>query len=98
MKSLIRLFAVAFCLFVALGWYLDWYQVASLDSPSGTYRFEIEVRTNKIWADFSRGKAEVCQILARMKENPDKAASGCQEHQEPSSPADDVPPDFLSIP
>jgi hypothetical protein len=63
MKNIITMAATGLVIFAGLGWYLDWYKVASRTTPDGNKHFDIEVNTKRIESDIEKGRNQVTGYL-----------------------------------
>jgi len=59
MKNIVSMAATGLVIFACLGWYLDWYKVASRTTPDGNKHFDIEVNTKRIESDIEKGRNQV---------------------------------------
>lgn len=64
MKNLLALFALGLIVFAGLGWYNNWYQVATEPKASGHQSVNIDINTNKIIDDVQRGIQKVKESRA----------------------------------
>jgi hypothetical protein len=92
MRNLLALVGAAALTFVAVGWYLGWYQVHTVSTPTGHNEVEIDFNTPKIKADLNKGKENVQHLLDNSKPNanptsvpPPRSDSTSEEQAEPHS-------------
>ncbi|MER3416934.1 MAG: hypothetical protein C4297_12080 [Gemmataceae bacterium] len=76
MRNLVFIAFLALFAFVVAGWFLDWYQIRDFHSDNGKHRVQIEVDTQKIKEDLSRGRT-------KLQETWDRLRAGEKEHRLP---------------
>jgi hypothetical protein len=80
MRNALALIGAAVVAFLAVGWYLGWYQVSSLASPSGKQSLHIDINSGKITEDVKKGVEKGTQIVDNLREkakdDPKPAVSG----------------------
>jgi hypothetical protein len=59
MRNLLALLGLALVLFVAFGWYLDWYKIQSTTAPDGHRHIDIDIHSKKIGDDLQRGSEKI---------------------------------------
>jgi hypothetical protein len=82
MRNVLALVGAATVTFLALGWYLGWYQISSLPSPGGKQSLQVEINSGKITEDVKKGVEKGGEIVDHLR---DKAKS------DPNSPANSGP-------
>jgi hypothetical protein len=55
MRNILALVGAATVTFLAVGWYLGWYQISSLRSPRGEQSFNVNINPDKITDDVKKG-------------------------------------------
>jgi hypothetical protein len=80
MRNVLALVGAATVTFLALGWYLGWYQISSLPSPGGKQALQVEINSGKITEDVKKGVEKGGEIVDHLR---DKAKS---DPNSPSSP------------
>lgn len=72
MRNLLALAAMALLVFLGLGWYLNWYKIATTPSADGHRQINIDLNTQKIKEDVNKGKEKVRDLLTTddNKNNP----------------------------
>ena len=55
MRNILALVGAATVTFLAVGWYLGWYQISSLRSPRGEQSFNVNINPDKITDDVKTG-------------------------------------------
>ncbi len=83
MRNLLALVAIALLTFVALGWYLDWYQVSSEPASGGHRQVNIDLNNPKIGEDFEKAGKKVRQLLEK---NSSKDGKDGKENKLPAKP------------
>lgn len=96
MRNLLAFAAMALLTFMALGWFLDWYQVSSTAASGGHRQVKIDLNNPKIGEDLEKAGKKVRQFLEK-KAPKDKEKKGDKENKLPAKPAgprktDPVPP------
>jgi hypothetical protein len=72
MRNLLSLLGFALVVFLAVGWYLDWYSFSSKPSDNGHLSFEVDVNKKKIGDDVQHGvevgKQKVGEVIEGVKD------------------------------
>jgi hypothetical protein len=68
MRNLLALVGAATVTFLAVGWYLGWYQVSSQPSPGGKQSLQVEVNPNKITDDLKKGVEKGGEIVDHLRD------------------------------
>ena len=55
MRNIFALVGAATVTFLAVGWYLGWYQISSLRSPQGQQSLNVSINPDKITSDVTKG-------------------------------------------
>ena len=55
MRNILALVGAATVTFLAVGWYLGWYQISSLRSPQGQQSLNVSINPDKITDDVKKG-------------------------------------------
>jgi hypothetical protein len=76
MRNLLALGALALLVFLGLGWYLGWYRIQSTPTADGHRQINIDLNTNKIKTDVSKGEQEVHDILNKNTPNTNPTTPG----------------------
>src|SRR5258708_1452076 len=76
MRNFLAFVGAAIVVFLALGWYLGWYNITPEKSDAGKSRIQIDINKDKINADVKRGAENVEGFIEKQK------------NSDPSKPAD----------
>ncbi len=68
MRNLLALAAAALLAFVVVGYFLDWYHIASKPTTTGQ-DYEVQVNSPKISEDLNKGKEKLRKILNKNESN-----------------------------
>jgi hypothetical protein len=68
MKNVLALVGAALVAFLALGWYLGWYQISSLPSPNGKQAIHVDINSDKVTNDVKTGVEKGEQIVDQIRE------------------------------
>jgi hypothetical protein len=82
MRNLLAIVGAATITFLALGWYLGWYQVSSTPSPQGTQSVNVELNPTKITEDVKKGVERGGEFVDQFREK-----SKAPEAKQPPGPA-----------
>ena len=63
MRNLLALAALVVIGFLGLGWYLGWYKVQSAPTADGHRQIQIDLNTDKIKNDVSKGENKLHDLL-----------------------------------
>jgi hypothetical protein len=81
MRNLLALAGLASLIFLGLGWYLGWYKIQNAAAPDGHRHIQIDVDTNKVKSDVSKGESKLHDLLT------DQPGASQQNSSPPSSPS-----------
>ena len=102
MRNILALVGAATVAFLALGWYLGWYQITSVPSPHGKQSVSVDINPTKITEDVKRGVEKGGQIVDSLRERsttePKPAAGPASSFFSPTPPADPAGPPTGSRP
>jgi hypothetical protein len=70
MRNILALVGAATVAFLALGWYLGWYQVSSTPNTHGQQSVQVEINPDKITEDVKKGVEKGGQIVDSLRERP----------------------------
>jgi hypothetical protein len=70
MRNILALVGAATVAFLALGWYLGWYQVTSVPSPHGKQSVTVDINPTKITEDVKKGVEKGGQIVDSLRDRP----------------------------
>ncbi len=73
MRNLLAFLATAVLVFLGLGWYLNWYSFRSVPADPGHRSYTIELNSDKISRDISKGEDKLSHALEKDKSS-DSAA------------------------
>ncbi len=65
MKNLLALGAAALLGFIVVGWYLGWYHIQSVPTPTG-HEYKVDFNTPKITEDLNKGKVKLEGVLTKQ--------------------------------
>jgi hypothetical protein len=82
MRNILALIGAATLAFLAVGWYLGWYQVSALPSPNGTQSLHVDINSGKITEDVKKGVEKGAVIVDNLRE---KAKDGPKPESGPAS-------------
>ena len=82
MRNILALVGAATLAFLAVGWYLGWYQVSALPSPNGTQSLHVDINSGKITEDVKKGVETGSEIVDNLRE---KAKDGPKPESGPAS-------------
>jgi hypothetical protein len=82
MRNLLAIVGAATITFLALGWYLGWYQVSSTPSAQGTQSVNVELNPTKITEDVKKGVERGGEFVEQFREK-----SKSPETKQPPGPA-----------
>jgi hypothetical protein len=68
MRNLLAFLAAAVLTFLAVGWYLNWYQVKATPGPAGHEDVRIDLDGTKISADVKEGEKELMDAIKKAEE------------------------------
>jgi hypothetical protein len=86
MRNLLALVGAVALTFVAVGWYLGWYQIHTAATSSGHNEVEIDFNTPKIKADLNKGKQKVQQMLDNTNPSSGQQPQTDSTSEEPAEP------------
>jgi hypothetical protein len=78
MRNILAVVGAAVVAFLAVGWYLGWYQVSSTTSSKGPQSVQVDINPNKITEDVRKGVENGEKIVDSLREqgaNKEKAAT-----------------------
>ena len=70
MRNILALVGAATVAFLALGWYLGWYQITSVPSPHGKQSLTVDINPTKITEDVKKGVEKGGQIVDSLRDRP----------------------------
>jgi hypothetical protein len=70
MRNILALVGAATVAFLAVGWYLGWYQVSSTPSAHGPQSVQVDINPGKITDDVKKGVEKGGQIVDSLREGP----------------------------
>lgn len=70
MRNILALVGAATVAFLALGWYLGWYTVASRPTARGQQSLQVDIDPAKITEDVKKGVAKGEQIVGSLRDRP----------------------------
>jgi hypothetical protein len=70
MRNILALVGAATVAFLALGWYLGWYQVSSVPSPRGQQSVHVDINPTKITEDVKKGVEKGGEIVDSLRDRP----------------------------
>jgi|SRR5690349_3213083 hypothetical protein len=92
MRNILALVGAAAVAFLAVGWYLGWYQVSSTTTPQGPQNVQVDINPNKITEDVKLGVEKGGKIVDSLREQSGadgKAATApAKEAPKAAGPAD----------
>jgi hypothetical protein len=68
MRNLLALVGAATVTFLAVGWYLGWYQIFSSPSPVGGSSLRVEINPGKITEDVKKGVEKGGEIVDHLRD------------------------------
>lgn len=83
MRNTLAIVGAATVAFLALGWYLGWYQVSSTPNQKGQQSVQVEINPTKITEDVKKGVEQGGQIVDSFRERPPADPKAAQ----PTGPA-----------
>lgn len=92
MRNLLALAAFAVLVFAVVGWFLDWYTIASNQTADGKRSININLNSKKISEDLNRGQETVRQVLSSDETDQQNKDRRTEENSQPSPPPT-TPPD-----
>jgi len=70
MRNILAAVGAATVAFLAVGWYLGWYQVSSTTSPQGPQSVQVDINPTKITDDVKKGVENGEKIVDSLREQP----------------------------
>jgi hypothetical protein len=68
MRNFLAIVGAATIAFLAVGWYLGWYEVSSLPSPHGKQSLHVEINQDKITDDVKKGVEKGNEIVDHLRD------------------------------
>ncbi|MSR51924.1 MAG: hypothetical protein EXS09_01370 [Gemmataceae bacterium] len=68
MRNILALVGAATVAFLAVGWYLGWYQVSSKPNQAGTQSVQVDINPDKITGDVKKGVEKGSEIVGSIRE------------------------------
>ena len=68
MRNILAAVGAAVVAFLAVGWYLGWYQVSSTTSSKGPQSVQVDINPNKITEDVKKGVENGEKIVDSLRE------------------------------
>jgi hypothetical protein len=69
MRNFLAFVGAAVVVFLALGWYLGWYNITPEKTGPGQSRIQVDINKEKINADVKRGAENVQELIEKQKNN-----------------------------
>jgi len=85
MRNILAAVGAAVVAFLAVGWYLGWYQVSSTTSSKGPQSVQVDINPTKITEDVKKGVENGEKIVESLRDQP--GADG----KAPTTPAKESP-------
>jgi len=76
MRNFLAIVGAATVAFLAVGWYLGWYEVSSLPSPQGKQSVHVEINPDKITDDVKKGVEKGTEIADHLRDKPQSESNG----------------------
>ena len=76
MRNILAIVGAATIAFLAVGWYLGWYQVSSPTSSQGKQSVQVEINPTKITEDVKKGVEQGGEIVNNLREKPKAEPAG----------------------
>ena len=76
MRNFLALVGAATVAFLALGWYLGWYQVSSKTTPGGKQGVQVDINPEKITTDVKKGVDKGGEIVEQIRDKKSEPAPG----------------------
>lgn len=70
MRNILAIVGAAAVAFLAVGWYLGWYQVSSTATSQGPQNVQVDINPNKITEDVKKGVEKGEKIVDSLREQP----------------------------
>ena len=68
MRNFLAIVGAATIAFLAVGWYLGWYEVSSLPSPQGKQSLHVDINQDKITDDVKKGVEKGNEIVDHLRD------------------------------
>lgn len=82
MRSILALVGAGTVAFLAVGWYLGWYQVSSKPNPAGKQSVSVDINPNKISEDVKKGVEKGGEFVDSIR---DKSKDGTPNQAGPAT-------------
>jgi len=69
MRNILALVGAATVAFLAVGWYLGWYQVSSKPNPTGKQSVSVDINPDKITNDVKKGVEKGGELVESIRVN-----------------------------
>jgi hypothetical protein len=76
MRNFLAIVGAATIAFLAIGWYLGWYEVSSLPSPHGKQSLHVDINPGKITDDVKKGVEKGNEIVDHLRDKPSSETNG----------------------
>jgi hypothetical protein len=81
MRNLLAFFGALIVTFLAVGWYLNWYNVRSEPAPAGHRSVHVDLNVPKIGDDLKRGTERVQEMIEKARENNASGAATAEDKE-----------------
>jgi len=68
MRNILALIGAAVVAFLAVGWYLGWYQVSRTSSPGGKQAISVDLNSDKISNDVKKAGEQGAEIVDQLRD------------------------------
>ncbi len=68
MKNSLAFLGAAVVAFVAVGWYLGWYQISRVPTSNGNQSVHLDINADKITSDVKKGVAKSGEIVEQIRD------------------------------